>query len=354
MSEHQFKNYNLYTEEPTFANHYRQEYSDSLYGYLDQLKKNSGIAKETFMPPEELVKGPEHYRNLYIKMLGSPLTEYTNEVPFGKEKFVASDDLADIYRVSIETMPGFKFYGIIMIPKKTSSSGKFPLVICQHGGGGTPELCSDIHGKNNYNHMTRRMLEYGVCVFAPQLYLWNAQTYIINHKRGEVDRELKRYGSSIMGLEIYCIRKAIDYMTAKDYIDGDKIAMHGLSYGGIYTVYTMAAEPRIKVGYSCGSFNDRSLPTILPDVCFEDSGNTFMDAEIAGLCAPRSRYIEVGQQDPVFNWETAETEFNRVVKYYDAFNASENLKLNIWDGGHTVCDTDDGHKFVMEALGHKY
>lgn len=143
-------------------------------------------------------------------------------------------------------------------------------------------------------------------------------------------------------------------MTAKDYIDDDKIAMHGLSYGGIYTVYTMAAEPRIKVGYSCGSFNDRSLPTILPDVCFEDSGNTFMDAEIAGLCAPRSLYIEVGKEDPVFKWETAETEFNRVVKYYDAFNASENLKLNIWDGGHTVCDIDDGHKFVMEALRHKY
>ena len=354
MSELQFKKYNLYTEEPAFANHYRQEYADSLYSYIDNLKRESNKEKETFMSPESLVKDPENFRNLYIKMLGSPLTEYTNEVPYGKEEFVASDDLCDIYRLSLETMPGFKFYGIIMIPKKTSACEKFPLVICQHGGGGTPELCSDIHGKNNYNHMTRRMLEYGVCVFAPQLYLWNAQTYIINHKRGEVDRELKRYGSSIMGLEIYCIRKAIDYMTAKEYIDGDKIAMHGLSYGGIYTVYTMAAEPRIKVGYSCGSFNDRSEPTILPDVCFTNSGNTFMDAEIAGLCAPRPLYVEIGKQDPVFNWEKAQSEFNRAKKYYEVFNALENLKLNVWDGGHTVCDTDNGHKFVMDALGHKY
>jgi dienelactone hydrolase len=250
-------------------------------------------------------------------------------------------------------LPGFKFYGIIMVPKKVSADGKFPLVICQHGGGGTPELCSDIHGKNNYSHMTRRMLEYGVCVFAPQLYLWNSQTYIIPQKRGEVDRELKRYGSSLVGLEIYCIRKAIDYMTAKDYIDGDKIAMHGLSYGGIYTVYTMAAEPRIKAGYSCGSFNDRSEPTVLPDVCFFNSGNTFMDAEVAGLCAPRPLYIEVGKADPVFNWQTAETEFDRVVKYYEAYGTRENLKFKIWEGGHTVCDTDNGHRFVMDALGHK-
>ena len=202
--------------------------------------------------------------------------------------------------------------------------------------------------------MTRRMLEYGVCVFAPQLYLWNAEVYNIPEKRWEVDRELKRYGSSIVGLEIYCIRKAIDYMIAKDYIDNDKIAMHGLSYGGIYTVYTMAAEPRIKVGYSCGSFNDRGEPMLLGDVCFENSGNTFMDAEIAGLCAPRPLYIEVGKTDPVFRWQTAETEFNRVVKYYEAFKVPENLKLNIWEGGHTVCDTDEGHRFVMNALGHEF
>lgn len=353
MNEQQFKNYSLYSEEPTVANHYRQEYSDSLYSYINKLKQNCNSEKEAFMPPEEFVKNPGFFRNKYVQMLGAPLTEYTYEVPQAKEEFVASDDLGDIYRVSIETLPGFKFYGIIIVPRKSSADGKFPLVICQHGGGGTPELCSDIHGKNNYNHMTRRMLEYGVCVFAPQLYLWNSQTYIIPQKRGEVDRELKRYGSSLVGLEIYCIRKAIDYMTAKDYIDGDKIAMHGLSYGGIYTVYTMAAEPRIKAGYSCGSFNDRSEPTVLPDVCFFNSGNTFMDAEVAGLCAPRPLYIEVGKADPVFNWQTAETEFDRVVKYYEAYGTRENLKFKIWEGGHTVCDTDNGHRFVMDALGHK-
>ena len=354
MSESQFKNYNLYTEEPTAANHYRQEYSDSLYAYIDKLKQNSNKAKDSFMQPQELAKDPERFREMYIRMLGSPLTEYTNEVPTGKEEFAASDDLADIYRVTLDLLSGFSFYGIIMIPKKVTSKSKFPLVICQHGGGGTPELCSDIHGKNNYSHMTRRMLEYGVCVFAPQLYLWDSEKYIIPQKRWEVDRELKRYGSSILGLEIYCIRKAIDYMTAKDYIDSNKIAMHGLSYGGIYTIYTMAAEPRIKAGYSCGSFNDRSEPTILADVCFENSGNTFMDAEIAGLCAPRPLYIDVGKTDPVFNWQTAEPEFERAKNYYEAFNAAENIKLNLWEGGHTVCDTDVGHRFVMNALGHEF
>jgi len=77
MDENQFKNYKLYTEEPTFANRYRQEYSDSLYGYINTLKQNSISAKDTFMPPAEYAENPELYREKYIQMLGFPLTDYS-------------------------------------------------------------------------------------------------------------------------------------------------------------------------------------------------------------------------------------------------------------------------------------
>ena len=69
--------------------------------------------------------------------------------------------------------------------------------------------------------------------------------------------------------------------------------------------------------------------------------------------APRPLYIDVGKADPVFKWQTAQTEFQRAVRYYEAFDASENIRLNVWEGGHTVCDKDIGHMFVMNALGHK-
>ena len=39
-------------------------------------------------------------------------------------------------------------------------------VISQHGGGGTPELCSDFYGDTNYNHLTRRILSRGAVVSA--------------------------------------------------------------------------------------------------------------------------------------------------------------------------------------------
>ena len=47
---------------------------------------------------------------------------------------------------------------------------------------------------------------------------------------------------------------AITYMCKKDYVNEDKIGMIGLSYGGYYTMHTMAADTRIKAGYSNAVF----------------------------------------------------------------------------------------------------
>lgn len=353
MGSAQYKDYRLYSEDFAVADGYRKAYSDSLYAAIDKLRAESAAKRDAFMPPTAYARDKEAFRRKYVEMLGAPLTEYTGSAPPATEEFVAADDLCEIIRVTLEIFPGFRFYGMLLRPtvqKRRDETGRYPLVICQHGGGGTPELCSDMHGENNYSHMTRRVLEEGAVVFAPQLYLWNSLHYNVPQKRGEVNRELRRYGSGIVGLEIYCIRKAIDYLCGKPFVNPAKIAMHGLSYGGMYTMYTMAAEPRIKAGYSCGCFNDRAVPTIMDDLVFTNSGNTFMDAEVAGLCAPRALSLDVGMADKVFDYKAAEREFERVPRYYAACGAPENVRLNVWAGGHTVCDRDDGYTFLFNAL----
>jgi len=342
-----YKGKQIYTEDFTAANDYRNTYLDSINSYLDGMITASFEKREQFMKPSEFAADPEKFRLEYIKMLGKPLTEYKKTLPSYEKNFVASDDMCDIYRMLIETMPGFKFYGMLMIPK--GLSGKAPLVICQHGGGGTPELCSDMHGKNNYSHMTRRILERNVVVFAPQLMLWNSANYEIKYNRGETDARLKAVGSSVTALEIYNIKKSIDCLEEMDFIDKEKIGMTGLSYGGFFTLYTMAADTRIKSGYSCGCFSDRTL-RCFQDWTWENSYNKFCDAEIAGLCAPRKLYLQIGKTDAVFDYNGSVKEFDRVPKYYEAFGKAENACFDLWEGGHTVRDTDDGHNFFFKAL----
>ena len=62
--------------------------------------------------------------------------------------------------------------------------------------------------------------------------------------------------------------------------------MMGLSYGGYFSLMTAAADKRIKSIYAAGFFNDRSK-ICFDDWKYNDSLNTFCDAEIAALCAPR-------------------------------------------------------------------
>ena len=116
-----------------------------------------------------------------------------------------------MFRVQIQVFEGFKFYGLLF---KKNDGKRRPLVIAQHGGLGTPELCSTLfEGETsyNYNDMTQRILEYDVNVFAPQMLLWSIEEYGIDYNRAYIDAVLKMLGGSITALEIYCLQRSLDY-----------------------------------------------------------------------------------------------------------------------------------------------
>ncbi len=104
---------------------------------------------------------------------------------------------------------------------------------------------------------------------------------------------------SITGLEIFCFRRAIDYISSLSYIDGKCIGMMGVPYGGYFSLYTAAADTRIKSVYAAGFFNDRTK-IAFSDWIYDRAAKIFCDAEIAALCAPRRLQIDVGRKDPVF------------------------------------------------------
>ena len=354
----EYKGKQLYEELPYHANSLRAEYRDSVDRYLEQLKNEDNAARRARFSSESFPAQQESLRQEFIAMLGKPLTEYetySKTVPSVTQTRIGCDEMAEIFRIQLEVMPGFFSYGLLFVPHEAIQP-KMPLVIFQHGGGGTPELCSDIYGPNNYNRGLHRVLERGVAVFAPQLLLWNTAaaketmpSYPVPFDRYQVDSHLKHCGSSITALEIFCIRRAIDYLSTLDFLDSSRIGMHGLSYGGFFTLYTTAAEPRICSAYSVASFNDRNCAGCLDWYWFQSS-QKFHDAEVAALCAPRQLYLEVGVKDPVFPWEPATNESKHALRYYESFGAAEHIRFNAWDGAHTVSDTDEGYDFFFAPL----
>ena len=346
----------IYEGDPHLGDPYRAAYLESIKRFIEKGKAESFARREEFIPAEELVANPEKFRETYLDMIGSPLgNAYTLDIPRYEKEYVASDDLSDIYRLKIEVFSDFYFYGMLMTPK--NMQGRVPLVVAQHGGGSLPEICSDMNGTSVYGHFTKRALERGMAVFAPQLLLWrfdmetgeNRVPIDLPFNRKDIDTQLIQLGLSITGLEVFCIRRSIDCLTAEKFIDGSRVGMMGLSYGGYFTLFTAAADTRIKSAYAAGFFNDRT-EVALSDWKYKNQFNTFCDAEVAGLVAPRKLAIDVGETDPVFNFTRAPKEAARIEKYYNAYGCPENFRFSYWGGGHRFDESGEGFEFFFRGL----
>lgn len=339
----------IHEEAPAVADSYRKAYAEGIQKFIERKNEEAKLLRRQYMEPEELVKDPEKYRTAYQELLGLPAFAKEAACP-AQMSYVGSDEVCRIYRLQVFLTEEIPFYAMLLLPHQAAKP--MPLVIAQHGGGGTPELCSDFYGKNNYNHMVQRVLERGYAALVPQLLLWSTKeietqrAHDIPYQRQKIDVDMKRFGGSITALEIHGIRRSLDYVCGLEEIDGENVKMIGLSYGGYFTLHTMAADTRIKAGYCAGVFNDRDIYD-WADWSYQGSALRFQDAEVAALCAPRKLYIQVGVEDPVFDYRSAVTEAERISDYFAAFGVAENFRFNVWEGGHTISDHEEGMDFIF-------
>ena len=348
----EYKGRKLYEEPPETADGYRSAYVQGIRAYITRENQRHRELRGSFASPEAMAADPDRFRAAYREMLG--LNAFPS-CPQGEAvcEYVGQDEVCRIYRLVVYPQAQIPFYSMLLIPH--GGKAPMPLVIAQHGGGGTPELCSDMCGKNNYGHMVQRLLERGAAVLAPQLLLWakeeleTARAHPIDYDRTKLDRELKRFCTSITALEIAGIQRSLDYVLSMEQIDGERVGMIGLSYGGYFTLHTMAAEPRIKAGYAAAAFNDRDK-VAMADWHYFGSAGLFQDAEVAGLCAPRKLCIQVGKADPVFDYRYAVPEAERAAEYYKAGGCPENFVFDLWEGGHRISREDTGFDFLFGGL----
>ena len=331
----------LYEEPEDAGNSYREEYLTGFHALVESRRKEATFARHAF--GKTIALDREKARAEYCAMLGWPLTEERLPIKGARETPVFENEEVIISRIVLDLPDGLPFYGILFLHK---GEGALPLVISKHGGAGTPELCSSFFDSANYNDMTVRLFRRGVNIYAPQTLLWQTPRFGSDPERTAIDNSLKQLGSSVAAVEIRAISHALDYLDSQDYTDG-RYGMAGLSYGGFYTLYTAAAEPRLKASLAAAHFNDRFLYNWMDKVWF-GSGFRFLDAEVGALVCPRYLDIEVGNEDPLFDFESAKKEYDILKEYYT--ESPENLVFRVFDGNHEFCPTDDALDRFIDRL----
>lgn len=341
-----------YSESEDAGNQYRAAMLDQVRRLIrKEYRASDRERRRYFQPDTSSIDAYETslvpYRRDLVNMLGWPLTLPAQEAaPADRMEHVARDELGTIYRVRLETLPGVETYGLYFRPK---GRGPFPLVISMHGGGGTPEYCSGFFHSANYSDMTRRVLRRGAAVFAPQFLLWDPSRFGPDHRKDEIDRDLKQIGGSLAALEIHRLRRSLDYFLTRREIDADRVGMVGLSYGGFYTLYAAAVETRIKVAVpSCGVTNRKMYNW--PDMMWTGAAQKILDVEAGALICPRALYVDSSTSDKIFRIQYARPVTREIGRFYEKLGIAKRFVPGEHDVSHALDLKDRWLDFMFEHI----
>ena len=271
----------------------------------------------------------EALRRQFMAKLGYPPPGFTGAYQERMEKF-GEDAIATYYRAWVPVAPDMDVYGLYLVPKNVKLPA--PLVIAKHGGGGYPELAI-FKGGGNYKDMIRGAAKEGYVVWAPISLMHpfrdrDTGTPIPAEVRRDMDARFRKLGTSLMGIETMRISRSLDVMIRRPEVDPLRVGMIGLSYGGFFTLYTMALDPRIKAGVASCSIRDREGTKKDPP---EGHPADMPGADLAALIAPRALQLQNGINDKGFPIDMVRRAAAEAKTHYAPNGAFEYQEF---EGGH--------------------
>lgn len=274
-----------------------------------------------------------------------------------KDETLGEDDLARYQELTMAVLPGVNTVGVFMLPKARPPGTRVPLVIVAHGRGGAPDDPPD-HRLPFLTHSDRDLalwaLQDGYAVWMPVFVFYGRG--LPEDLRERLTVQAQEAGASLPAIEIAKTMRAIDALSKRPEIDPDRIAMIGHSYGGFYTLYTAALDPRIKVAVVSAYLNSReqvlnsTAPNGYLDWRFPRSLGAWQDPTVAALVCPRPLLIIAGQQDQLFPIAGAREAGEEVRAIYQQRGAADRCEFFEYNARHDF-NGQEASRFVRRFFG---
>ncbi len=293
-----------------------------------------------YLSPDHFIEQGKAYRRYFNEeILGKfeepmmPPNPRTREV-YNKERWKG-------YEVVLDVFPDLFAWGFLLIPSDIKPGERRPVVVCQHGRNGVPRNLIEVNS-TGYNDVAARLADQGFVVYVPH-----------NLYRGEdryrwLDRKANTVGKTLFSFIVSQHDQALRWLGSLPFVDKDRIAFYGLSYGG----ETAMRVPAVLEGYCLsicsGDFGDWSRKVV--DTYFQrgfmnsmewempyfNMGITFSYAEMAYLIFPRPFMVERGHEDIVQPDEWVAYEYAKVRYVYDRFGLGDRTEIEFFSGGHSM------------------
>jgi len=262
-----------------------------------------------------------------------------SRVVLEKEKWTGYDVMLDVHQDVFA-------WGVLLLPKDLKPGERRPVVVCQHGLEGLPMDTIGDDPKERwfgaYKAFSARLADRGFIVFAPH-----------NPYRGQDAFRVNQRKAQPLGWTLFTFINAqheviTRWLAEQPFVDPERIAFYGLSYGGKTAMRVPAVVERYCLSICSGDFNEwvrknasveyqGSYMFVHEYEIFEwDLGHTFNYAEMALLIAPRPFMVERGHNDGVATSEWVGYEMGKVLKGYSKLGIQDRAEIEWFEGPHTI------------------
>ncbi len=286
------------------------------------------------------IEGAKTFREKF-RVEGMSAFDQPLMAPNARSRKILENEKWTAYDVVLDVFPDLFAWGTLVVPKDIEPGQRRPVVVCQHGRNGLPRDTIDKHS-TAYNDFAARLAERGFVTFAPH-----------NLYRGEdryrwLGRKANTVGATLFSFIIAQHDQILRWLARQPFVDGDRIAFYGLSYGG----ETAVRVPPILEGYCLsicsGDFNQwtrkvastsepfsfmRSIEWEMP---YWNLGQTFDYAEMAYLMIPRPFMVERGHLDGVGRDQWVAHEYAKVRWLYAQLGLEDRTEIEFFQGGHSI------------------
>lgn len=250
------------------------------------------------------------------------------------------------YDVALDVFPDVFAWGILLVPKDLEPGERRPVVVCQHGLEGLPidtiSRDPNDHAFGYYKSFAARLAERGFVTFSPHNPYRGQDTFrVLQRKANPLKKSLF---SVILGQH----DRILDWLGELPFVDSQRIAFYGLSYGGKTAMRVPPLLDRYRLSICSADFNEWIKKNVTVDSPYSymftneyempefNLGHSFNYAEKAALIVPRPFMVERGHHDGGAPHEWVAYEYAKVRRLYEKLGIADRTAIEFFDGPHTI------------------
>lgn len=246
------------------------------------------------------------------------------------------------YEVVLDVFPDVIAYGVLLVPNDLATDERRPVVVCQHGLEGRP-TDTFLNDHRAYHDYAATLAKRGFIVFAPQ------NPYLFKDRFRTLQRKANPLGKTLFSVINAQHQRVVSWLQEQPFVDPDRIAFYGLSYGGKSAMRIPAVVTDYCLSICSADFNEWVRKNASTRHRFSyvwtgeyeifewNLGGTFNYAEMAALICPRPFMVERGHFDGVGTDQWVAYEYAKVRHLYAArLKLPERTEIEWFDGPHMI------------------